>query len=84
VGSVECRVCGSARVVPRATVKAEGLVLHPSHRLAVAVQGRHGGILDGQEAIREVTASVCADCGHVELFAEDPEYLYEVYRNSVA
>ena len=84
MSSVECRLCGSAKVVPRTTVKAEGLVVHPSHRLVVAVQGRRGGILDGQEATREMTASVCAECGHVELFAEDPEYLYEVYRNSAA
>jgi len=74
-----CVRCGSSKIIPRARVIDVGdrTSLVGTLRVAVA-RNPDAAFFKGEEKI-DTYARVCGECGFVELFAEDPNALYEAY-----
>ncbi len=79
--SLTCARCGSEHVVPDAR-----LIDRDAHgsrpKAEVGVFAKPEAKLFKGEARTGVLAEVCADCGHIELYAEDPQPLWDAYQQS--
>lgn len=75
--SKRCSRCGASELVPRARV----IDRTDSTRqdLELEVQRKPAAFLFKGGERSKVYATVCAECGHVELFAEMPQALYMAY-----
>lgn len=64
-----CPKCKSHKVIPRASVRGDVSLyveVYEDPDATVFKYAHHSG----------VTASVCGECGYIELYAEDPQELY--------
>jgi hypothetical protein len=73
-----CAKCGSTRIIPDAhtTETSSG------GSLAVCVNAKPEAILFKGRHTEYLKACICADCGHVELYVENADKLYEAYSKS--
>ena len=78
VDRAHCSRCGSDEIVPRARVIDRGDD-NARHDLQIEVQRRPNALLFKRAERSNVSARLCAACGHVELFAEMPRALYAAY-----
>lgn len=74
-----CPRCGSHRIIPLTS-------------LEVMVPGEHRGVLEARvdtdpdawimkgRTRSKLTARVCGNCGHTEIYASDPEQLWQAYQ----
>jgi hypothetical protein len=72
-----CLRCGSAKVIPRVWVldRDEGF----DENLSVRIYSNpHAMIFTGREDV-ELCARICGECGHAELFANNPAALWSAY-----
>ena len=72
-----CVVCGSERIIPRATIWDQDQ--HSDGQLKVGIAANSQAILSKEVAVTRLCAAICGDCGRVELAVEEPGKLYEVY-----
>ena len=73
-----CGRCGSSKIIPRA--RAIDLGDHAIvGSLRVAVERDPDALFFKGEERVDTYARICGECGFVELFAEDPQALYEAY-----
>ena len=72
-----CVVCGSERIIPRATIWDQSQ--HSDGQLKVGIAANSQAILFKEVAVTRLRAAICGDCGRVELAVEEPGKLYEVY-----
>ena len=74
-----CPKCGSGEVIARARVMAQGH-MNVRHDLEIRTDADPGAILMTEAVYSRLAASVCCDCGHVELFVPDPAPLHRAWR----
>jgi hypothetical protein len=73
----ECAVCGSARMMANVQVVDKNDNVRQDLQVCVA-QKPEALIFRGQ-VYEPVRAWICGECGHVELFVENPQELYQAY-----
>jgi formate dehydrogenase assembly factor FdhD len=78
VDRAHCSRCGSDEIVSRARVidRGDG---NTRYELQVEVRRRPNALLFKGAERSNISAQLCAACGHVELFAEMPRALYAAY-----
>ena len=70
-----CRRCGSDHVMRAAVVDRD-----PDHPEADLILHEDPAVIDFRgRVVRPLRATVCGQCGHAELYVEDPEALYRTY-----
>ena len=74
-----CLRCGSSAVVPDARLTDRDGSGHQTSE--VEVTRRPEAWIFKEQERSPLRAQVCGVCGHVELFARDPEALWEAYRD---
>jgi predicted RNA-binding Zn-ribbon protein involved in translation (DUF1610 family) len=75
-----CPKCGSSKIIPHARILVQGT--YSDGRLRVVVDGDPNALIFKDCLYDQLTASICGDCGHVELTVSHPSELYEHYRQS--
>ncbi len=75
-----CPRCGSLKIIPGATIQDQGE--YSSGKLRIVVYGDPGAMIFKDRLYGTLTAYVCGDCGHVELYVDNPDELYDHYRGS--
>ena len=80
----KCPKCGKSEIMTGIEVRDDGR--SSSHPLRVVVEepepAKHGAIWIQGQAIGEVHASVCANCGYTELYTDNLAELYRSYKKS--
>lgn len=74
-----CVKCGSRKVIPDADLLDQGQYSDGS--LKAKYDRNPSAIFRKGRSVSRLTARVCAGCGYVELYADNPEALYEAYRD---
>jgi ribosomal protein S27AE len=77
---VHCPRCGSDRVIPDARLVEQDY--GAAHTVRVGEFASPDDAFFRWESKVDVRAHVCGDCGYIELFAADPERLYEAYQRA--
>ncbi len=75
-----CASCNSERVVPKAIIWDQGK--HSQGTLQAYVYAKPDAWIFKGAAYATLYARICAECGHVSLFAEGAEALYQAYLQS--
>ena len=78
-----CRRCGSDEVMPRVRVVERGEDGY-RHDLQVEVQRRPNAMFFKRPERANLTARVCAACGHTELYVDAPGALYTASLEAVS
>ena len=76
-GEINCVKCGSDKIVPLASIEDLG---RPSSRdlWAYVFTNPEAWIFKGPVHV-QLRARICGECGHTELFAQEPEKIYEAF-----
>jgi len=76
--SEECGKCGSTKVIPLVGVMDQGQ--HSDGRLKahVGYTNPEAWLFKGP-VYAKLSATICGECGHTELTAENPRELYDAY-----
>lgn len=77
----QCSVCGSIKVIPDVKIVDHGY-MDSKHDLAIELHGNPRALVFKNTKKGVLHATVCGDCGHVDLFVNDPGELLEVYRRA--
>ena len=77
---LRCPRCGSSHVIPEARIVDQGQ--HSDGNLKVVVYGNPAALVFKDRLYGRLVADICGACGHVELQVENPEELYEHYRQT--
>jgi hypothetical protein len=73
----KCGRCGSGRIIPGVDILDQGQ--YGAEPLNAAFADYSGAGLVGRQVTRALRATICADCGHAELYVEEPDALYRAY-----
>jgi len=75
---LHCPKCGSSKIIPNAR-----LLEHDRFgEIQIVVYGNPEALLFKDRHYGRLTADICGACGHVELRVENPEELYDHYRDA--
>ena len=77
---VSCPKCGSAKIIPGTRILDQGQ--YSDGKLQVVVDGDPDALIFKNRFYDQLTATICGDCGHVELTVEPARELYEHYLRS--
>ena len=80
VRSLQCPVCGSSKVIPQVRIVDQGE--QSTGSLRVVIYGDPGALIFKDRLYGELTATICGDCGQVELRVANPGELYRHYLQS--
>jgi predicted RNA-binding Zn-ribbon protein involved in translation (DUF1610 family) len=75
-----CPKCGSSKIIPSAKILVQRT--YSNGWLRVVVDGDPNALIFKDCLYDRLTASICGDCGHVELTVSHLSELYEHYRRS--
>jgi hypothetical protein len=75
-----CPRCGSTKIIPRVRIVDQGQ--YSNGALQVVIVGNPEALIFKDRRYGNLTADICAACGHVELRVENPRELYEHYRQA--
>jgi hypothetical protein len=75
---LRCAKCGSEKVIPLVSVQDQGQLSDGTLRAFVGYSNPEAWVFKGTIYAR-LRASICGQCGHTELTAQDPGALYEAY-----
>ena len=76
-----CSRCGSDKVIRDA--KVEDRTEHLRHQLEILVGYNHPDALVFTDPIRaDLRASICGECGHVDLFVRNADKLWEAWKTA--
>ncbi len=79
----KCTKCGSAKVIPLASVIDQGQHSDGTLKARVGYTNPEAWVFKGA-VYAKLKANICGDCGYTELVAEDPAALYEAFLKSGA
>ena len=74
----QCSTCGSKRVIPEAKIVDHGY-MDSKHDLAIKLHGKPDALIFKDTRKGVLRATVCGQCGNVDLCVENPQELWEVY-----
>jgi hypothetical protein len=75
----KCVRCRSDKVIPQARIIDK---MGHAIRLGVRVYENPEALMFKGAHFGELRARICGDCGHVEIFVENPGELYSTYRDA--
>ena len=75
----QCPKCGSSKIIPRARVLAHGQY---SADVQVVIYGNPDALIFTDPHYGRLMADICGECGRVEFRVEDPQELYDDYRDA--
>lgn len=79
-----CHVCGSKEIVPRLKIKDHGHSLEDAINLEMVVKEEGEGFFDLEVTMEApIKAWLCGDCGHIELYIEDPKAFLEPWKKKI-
>jgi hypothetical protein len=76
-----CLRCKSEKIVPRVRVKAGGAYGPELVDITAVIYEDPDAMFFKNTHRGQLYARVCGECGHAELFVENPQEFYEVYQN---
>lgn len=79
----KCRKCGSQKLIPLVPVQDTGQYASGRLQAHVGFSNPEAWFFKGAVNAR-LSATICGDCGHTELTAENPAELYEAYLKAKA
>lgn len=74
-----CSVCGSTEVIPRAKIVDHGY-MDSKHDLAIELHGKPDARIFKDTKKGVLRATVCGDCGHVDLSVDNARELWRIYK----
>jgi hypothetical protein len=77
-----CSACGSKDLIPDLKIVDHGL-LDSKHDLAIEMHGKPNASIFKDTRRCVLRATVCADCGHVDLSVDNPGGLWHIYQRHV-
>ncbi len=79
MAEIKCSGCGSAEVIPNVKIVDHGHY-DSKHNLAIELHGKPDAWVFKDIRKGVLRATVCGQCGKVELSVENPRELLEVYK----
>ena len=76
----KCPECDSQKIISDAKMIERGDG-NASYFIRVGIDEKPDALFFKQRIHSEVKANVCADCGYIHLYAEDPKTLWSAYQN---
>jgi hypothetical protein len=76
-----CAACGSSKIIPNAKILDDGQY-HTRGELCVVVLGDPDALIFKDRHYGTLTATICSECGHVQLHVANAGELYEHYLRS--
>lgn len=71
-----CPECNSQKIIKTAeTINTD------NSQLKIAVAAQPDALIMKKRSYSDTRAEVCADCGHVQFYAADPQALWSAYQN---
>ena len=80
-GNAKCSACGSKRLIPDVKV-FERRYANAKGALAIEIHRKPGALLFKDTVKEPLLATICGDCGHVDLRVKDPGKLYDAWRKN--
>ena len=77
----QCSVCGSSETIPDVKIVDHGY-MDSKHDLAIELEGNPWAWIFKDTRKGVLRATVCGECGHVDLFIDNANELLEIYRNN--
>lgn len=74
---IQCAMCQSNKIIPTATIHE---MEKRYERLMVTVYTNPKAVFAKGGVDTWVTCAICGDCGHIMLYAEDPQALWQAYQ----
>jgi hypothetical protein len=75
---LRCAKCGSEKIIPLVSIEDQGRYSDGTLRAVVGYSNPEAWVFKGTVYAR-LQASICGECGHTELTAQDPAALYAAY-----
>jgi hypothetical protein len=82
--SLRCAKCGSARIVPRATIWDRGEAQMPARSLTAYVYANPDALIFKGTTYATLYARICGDCGYTEIYADGAADLYAADQQNLA
>ena len=73
-----CGKCGSAKMILGVPIKDQGQYSDGQLKAQVGFLHPEAAIFRGR-TYAKLRGNICGECGYTEIFAENPELLYEAY-----
>ncbi len=73
-----CARCGSDKIIPMVGIMDQGQYSDGRLKAHVAYTNPEAWLFKGP-VYAKLSATICGECGHTELTAEDPGAVYEAY-----
>ncbi len=73
----QCGLCGSDKIIPGATIEDKGRSVEES--LEIEIDRKREALFLRGSVRGALRAWICAECGNVELFVDNPGELYQAY-----
>jgi hypothetical protein len=77
-----CAKCGSDKIIPQVQVR-DRFNRGVAYDLEVEVKGNPNALLFTEEYRATAYARVCAGCGHIELYTDHAQGLWDAYQESL-
>ena len=78
----QCSICGSSETIPEVKIVDHGY-MDSKHDLAIELQGNPNALIFKDTRKGVLRATVCGDCGHVDLFVNNASELLGIYRQNM-
>jgi hypothetical protein len=75
---LRCARCGSQKIIPRRSIEVQGRNSNGTLRAFVGYDNPEAWVFKGA-VYAQLQVSICGECGHAELTAQDAASLYEAY-----
>jgi hypothetical protein len=73
----QCHICQSDNIIPDVQILDQGQ--YSDQKLKVGIDTKPQAILMKGWVRSELKAWICGECGHVELYVDNPRDLYKAY-----
>jgi hypothetical protein len=83
INTSACIRCKSEKIVPRVRVKGGGPYGPELGDITAAIYENPDAMLFKYSHQGSLYAQICGECGHAELFLENPQEFYDVYKNKL-
>ncbi|MCB8943209.1 MAG: hypothetical protein H6658_05595 [Ardenticatenaceae bacterium] len=76
-----CHICQSDKIMPEVQIMDQGQ--YSDNKLKVGIDTKPQAILLKGWVQAQLKAWICGDCGHVELYVDNPQDLYKAYLRKI-
>ncbi len=79
MAEIKCSGCGSSKVIPNVKIVDHGY-MDSIHDLAIELHGNPNARIFKDTRKGVLRATVCGECGKVELSVDNPQELWAIYK----